>query len=162
MNAQRRTLAALTAATFLTAFTWVSPARAADAPDHAAIRETLRRYEQALNQADTRAVAQLYTDDGVQMAPDAPVAVGRDALTAAYDGTFKAISVKLHFVVDEIQPLGSHAALLRSHSTGTLKVNGKEQAPAPVAFKELFVLRKQPDGQWKFSHYSFSAMPAVR
>lgn len=81
------------------------------------------------------------------MAPDAPAAVGRDAVTAAYDGTFKAVSLKLNFTVDEVKVLSKTSALLRSHSAGTLKINGMDQPAGPTAFKELFVLNKQ-NGQW--------------
>ncbi len=134
-------------------------AHAGSAADALAIRQTLQRYEEALNRADTAAIVQLYTDDGVQMAPDAPAAAGREALRSAYAGTFQAIALKLAFTVDEIQLLGKDAALLRSRSSGTLKVQGNDQPAGPAAFKELFVLRKQRDGQWKFSHYAFSAAP---
>lgn len=130
--------------------------------DELAIQNTLKRYETALNAADTAAIVNMYTKDGVQMAPDAPAAVGRDAVRAAYDGTFKAIDLKLKFTVDEVRVLGKNAALLRSHSTGTLKVNGTDQAAGPAAFKELFILMKQADGQWKFSYYSFSTAPVVK
>lgn len=135
-------------------------ARAAPGGDTVAIRQALQRYEEALNRADATAIVQLYTDDGVQMAPDARAAAGREALRNAYAGTFKAIALRLSFTVDEIQLLGKDAALLRSHSVGTFKVQGNDQPAVPAAFKELFVLRKQPDGQWKFSHYAFSAEPA--
>lgn len=135
---------------------------AKDNPDEQAIRQTLSRYESALNGADTAAIVDLYTNDGVQMAPDAPAAVGREAVKAAYDGTFKAISLNLKFTVDEVKMLGKNAALLRSHSAGTLKINGTEQPAGPAAFKELFVLNKQADGQWKFSHYGFSTAPAAK
>ncbi|MES2612615.1 MAG: SgcJ/EcaC family oxidoreductase [Pseudomonadota bacterium] len=135
-------------------------AHAAPASDDAAIRQTLQRYEEALNRADTAAIVQLYTEDGVQMAPDAPAAAGREALKSAYAGTFQAIALKLVFTVDEVQLLGKDAALVRSRSSGTLKVQGNDQPAGPAAFKELFVLRKQRDGQWKFSHYAFSAAPA--
>ena len=135
---------------------------AKDTPDEQAIRQTLSRYESALNAVDTATIVNLYTDDGVQMAPDAPAAVGREAVKSAYDGTFKAISLKLKFTVDEVKLLGKNAALLRSHSAGTLKVNGTDQPAGPTAFKELFVLNKQADGQWKFSHYSFSTAPVAQ
>jgi uncharacterized protein (TIGR02246 family) len=92
--------------------------------DTASIRQTLQRYEQALNRSDTAAIVALYTQDGVQMAPDAPAAVGREGVRAAYDATFKAIALNLRFTVDEIQLVGKNTALLRSHSTGTLKVQG--------------------------------------
>ena len=130
--------------------------------DEQAILQTLARYETALNAADTAAIVDLYTKDGVQMAPDAPAAVGREAVRGAYDATFKAISLKLKFTVEEVKLLGKSTALLRSHSDGTLKVNGIDQPAGPAAFKELFILSKQADGQWKFSHYSFSTAPASK
>lgn len=159
MNTQRRTFAALAAASFAALASLPSHAFAKEDADGAAIRQTLQRYEQALNKADTAAIVALYAADGVQMAPDAPAAVGRDALKAAYDATFKAISLNLSFTVDELKPLGKGTALLRTHSKGTLKVLGGDLPAGPSAFKELWVLRKQADGQWKVSHYSFSTAP---
>lgn len=137
-------------------------AYAKDNPDEQAIRQILSRYESALNHADTATIVDLYTKDGVQLAPDAPAAIGLEAVQAAYKGTFKAISLKLKFTVDEVKVLGKNSALLRSHSDGTLKVNGIDQPASPAAFKELFVLSKQADGQWKFSHYSFSTAPTSK
>ena len=154
----RRGLAAVATAASLAAGLGLA-AGPAYAADTAAIRQTLQRYEEALNRSDTAAIVQLYTDDGVQMAPDAPAAAGREALRGAYAATFQAIALQLAFTVDEIQLLGKDTALLRSHSVGTLKVQGQAQPPGPAAFKELFVLRKQRNGQWQFSHYAFSAAP---
>jgi uncharacterized protein (TIGR02246 family) len=137
---------------------FAGPKEGADAK---AIREVLAQYERALNAADTSAIAQLYTSDGVQMAPDAPAAVGRESVTTAYAGTFKAITLNLKFTVDEVKPLGDGSALLRSHSTGTVKVNGADRPAGPASFKELFVLSKA-GGQWRISHYSFSAAPTAK
>jgi uncharacterized protein (TIGR02246 family) len=124
-----------------------------------AIRQTLARYETALKASDTPTIVKLYTADGVQMAPDAPAAVGSTAVQAAYDGTFKAVALDLQFNVDEIKLLSRDTALLRTHSAGTLKVNGTAQPAGPAAFKELFLLKRQRDGQWLFTHYSFSTAP---
>lgn len=151
------------AATFLLAAVLApSVVNATGNADEQAIRQTLARYESALNAADTASIVDLYTEDGVQMAPDAPAVVGQDAVKATYDGTFKAISLKLKFNVDEIKVLSKTSALLRSHSAGTLKVNSTDQPAGPAAFKELFVLNKQADGQWKFTHYSFSTAPVAQ
>lgn len=124
------------------------------------IVQTLAKYETALNAADVNAIVQLYTADGVQMSPDYPAAVGSEAIEASYAGTFKAITLKLKFNIDEVKVLGSNDALIRSHSTGTLKINGSETPAGPAAFKELFVLHKQDGNSWKFSHYSFSTVKA--
>lgn len=159
MTFARRTFAATVTGLALMA-SLPSVSMAQGQTDTAPIRQTLQRYEQALNRSDTAAIVALYTPDGVQMAPDAPAAVGREGVRAAYDATFKAIALNLRFTVDDIQLVGKDAAVLRSHSTGTLKVQGADAAAVPANFKELFVLRQQADGQWKFSHYSFSATPA--
>ena len=50
----------------------------------------------------------------------APTGKRRLCTAHAYDGTFKAISLNLNFTVDEVKMLGKNAALLRSHSAGTL------------------------------------------
>ena len=149
MNTVRRviTVAALAALAL--------PALAQDV--RAGVIKTLQSYESALARGDAAAIAQLYTTDGVQMAPDYPAAVGREGVKAAYEGTFKAVALDLKFTADEIKPLGSDTALLRSHSTGTFKVKGIDKPAAPASFKELFLLRKQQDGNWLFTHYSFSA-----
>ena len=146
----------------LATFTAPALVYAKNTSDDQAIRQAVTRYESALNAADTATILDLYSKDGVQMAPDAPAAVGRDAVKAAYDGTFKAIALNLKFTVEEVKVLGKTAALMRSRSAGTLKVNGIEQPAGPAAFKELFVLNKQPDGQWKFTHYSFSTVPVAK
>ncbi|MEK8026848.1 YybH family protein [Pseudaquabacterium rugosum] len=134
-------------------------AQAAAPTPEQAIRQTLTRYESALRAGDTPAIVKLYTADGVQMAPDAPAAVGHRAVQAAYDGTFKAITLDLRFDVDELRLLAPDAAVLRTHSAGTVQVNGRPQTAGPAAFKELFLLKRQADGQWLFTHYSFSTAP---
>lgn len=134
-------------------------ALADEASDKAANQDVLATYEKALNAADTAAIVDLYTAEGVQMAPDFPPAVGSKAVAASYAGTFKAIALKLAFTIDEVKLLGPDAALLRSHSNGTVKVNGSDQPAAPAAFKELFLLARQKGEEWKFTHYSFSTAP---
>lgn len=46
-------------------------AHAKDNPDEQGVRQTLARYETALNASDSATIANLYTKDGIQMAPDA-------------------------------------------------------------------------------------------
>jgi uncharacterized protein (TIGR02246 family) len=134
------------------------PALAQNSDDIAAITGTLDAYESALNAADTAAIVALYTEDGVQMAPDFPAAVGSDAIAASYAGTFQAITLTLDFTIDDITLLAPDVAVLRSHSTGTLAVNGAADPAGPAAFKELFLLRQDGEGDWRFTHYSFSSV----
>lgn len=135
-----------------------TPATWASEADEAAIVATLDQYEAALNAVDVDAIVALYTPDGVQMAPDFPAAVGAEAIKASYAATFSAITLDLDFTVDEIKLIGEDDAVLRTHSNGTLAVNGSGQEAGPTAFKEIFLLHKVEDGSWKFTHYIFSAV----
>jgi len=151
----KTTIAALVASTIFMGNAFAATSN----DDTAAVKAVLAQYQQALNASDTKAITNLYTRDGVQMAPDAPAAVGQDAVENAYAQTFQAITLNLTFNVDEVKLLDENHALLRSHSNGTMKVNGQDQGPMDVAFKELFILEKGESAQWKFSHYSFSGSP---
>jgi len=122
----------------------------------AEIEQLLNEYEQALNTSDVNAAVQLYTADGVFMAPENPAAVGTSILTQAYAGVFQAISLKLKFQIAEMQLLSPESAMLRTTSTGTVKIlaNGAE---IPGSNQELFLLRKT-NGQWKIARYAFNSV----
>ncbi|MES2742432.1 MAG: SgcJ/EcaC family oxidoreductase [Pseudomonadota bacterium] len=126
-----------------------------EARQRAEIEEVLNRYAAGLNAADLSAVAELYTEDGVLMAPEAAPAVGIDAVRASYAGTFEAIGLKLSFEIAELKLLAHDWALLRTNSTGviTILANG---AQIPEGNQELFLMHKR-QGQWKIARYSFSS-----
>jgi uncharacterized protein (TIGR02246 family) len=128
----------------------------ADTPQRAQIEQLLNKYEQALNTSDVNAAVQLYTPDGVFMAPEHPAAVGTSVLAQAYTGVFQEISLKLKFQITETQLLSPEWAMLRTTSTGTVRIlaNG---AQIPGSNQELFLLR-QTDGQWKIARYAFNSV----
>ena len=128
----------------------------ADTRERAQIERLLNKYEQALNAADVNAAVQLYTDDGVFMAPENPTAIGTKVLQEAYTGVFQAIALKLKFQVAETQLLSPEWALLRTTSTGVLKILANS-AEVPGSNQELFLLRKV-NGQWKIARYAFSSV----
>ena len=123
--------------------------------DDAAIRKVLSSYETALNAANTAAVMPLYTDDGVFMAPNFQSAIGKTALRQAYDAVFKAITLKVKFIIAELVMMSRQWAFVRTNSVGTQTVNatGAESAEAN---QELFIFNKGGDGMWRIARYSFS------
>ena len=127
----------------------------ADKRQQAQIEQLLNKYEQALNSSDVNAAVQLYTDDGVFMAPENPTAIGTKVLREAYAGVFQAIALKLKFQIVETKLLSPDWAELRTTSTGTVKIlaNGAE---VPGANQELFLLHKA-NGQWKIARYAFNS-----
>jgi uncharacterized protein (TIGR02246 family) len=123
------------------------------------VEDVIGSYESALNTGDLQAVLGLYADDAVLLAPNAPSAVGIDAVRAAYTGIFQAISLDLTFTIAEVKVVSPDYAFLRSDSNGTITIlaNG---AVIPSSNHELFVLHKV-QGRWKLARYSFSStLPA--
>ena len=133
----------------------LAPSAQAQQPQRAQIEQLLNKYERALNTSDAQAAVQLYTEDGVLMAPENPPAVGAKVLQQAYVAIFQAIALNLKFQIAETELLSPEWALLRTTSTGAVKIlaNGAE---VPGSNQELFLLRKT-DGQWKIARYSFSS-----
>ena len=126
------------------------------AQQRAEIEEVLKSYERSLNASDVAGVVQLYTDDAVLLAPEAPSAVGIEAVRNAYTGIFQAIAINITFEIAEVKPLSPEWAFLRSNSKGVVKIlaNG---AQVPGSSQELFVLHKS-QGRWKIARYSFSSV----
>lgn len=126
-----------------------------DPAQQAEIEHLLGRYEVALNAGDVQGVLQVYSGDPVVMTAENPAAVGTAAVEGFYTGTFKAIALNLKFKVEEVKALGPDWAMLRSTSSGVMRINANG-AEIPSSFQELFVLNKK-DGKWKFARYFFSS-----
>ncbi|MCX4904803.1 SgcJ/EcaC family oxidoreductase [Streptomyces sp. NBC_00878] len=122
----------------------------------AEIVEVLKNYERSLNASDVAGVVRLYTDDAVFLPPQAPTAVGIDAVRATYAGLFQTLRLSLTFEVAEVNVVSPDWAFLRSSSTGTATVlaNGTQ---LPSSNHELFVLHRNHT-HWKLARYSFSSV----
>ena len=142
-------------ATLLPLSVTASESRPVD-PDLAAITGQLDRYEQALNSSDIDTVMKLYAKDAVFMPQHSLPAEGYDAVRTAYRHVFDTIHLNIDFTIDEIAVLSPDWAFARTRSNGTVKVLASDQSPAPEANQELFLLHREPDGQWRFAHYIFS------
>src|SRR5439155_27212530 len=140
------------AAACLTSHFLIAPAHAQQ-PQRAQIEQLLNQYEQALNTGDVQGAVQIYTADGVLMAPENPPAVGAKVLQQAYAGIFEAIALKLRFQIAETQLLSPEWALLRTTSTGVVKILAN-CAEVPGCHQELFLTGKT-DGTWKIDRHSF-------
>ncbi|MDV9169338.1 SgcJ/EcaC family oxidoreductase [Streptomyces sp. W16] len=116
----------------------------------------LKNYERSLNAGDVAGVVRLYTDDAVFLPPQAPTAVGIDAVRATYAGLFQTLRLDLTFEIAEVNVVSPDWAFLRSSSTGvaTVLANGTQ---VPSSNHELFVLQRI-HGRWKLARYSFSSV----
>ncbi len=126
-----------------------------------AIEATLKKYEAALNASDVAGVLALYAEDGVFMPTEAPTAVGKEQIRAAYEHVFGTIKFDIVFSIDEIVQHGDFA-FARTLSKGKVTVLAKG-VTLHAEHRELFVLKKTDDG-WKIARYMFNKMspPANR
>jgi uncharacterized protein (TIGR02246 family) len=121
-----------------------------------AVAAQLDRYQLALNASDLDSVMTLYADDAVFMPQGQSPAAGRDAVRATYRRIFDAIKLDVRFSVDEIRLLSKDWAFARTRSNGSVRAVGGTAPAHAEANQELFLLRRGPDGQWRFARYIFS------
>jgi uncharacterized protein (TIGR02246 family) len=113
--------------------------------DEQAIRDTNTRWLDLIVKKDAAAVAALYTENGAFMAPNAPIATGRAAIQAAWQGMFEMPEVALTFEPDEIVVSSSGDM---AYDRGTYKFSAAgEGGPMTDEGKYVVVWRKV-DGQW--------------
>ena len=117
------------------------------------IKETLARYEQALNASDVDAVLALYGSEPVFMPQHAQAMIGRDAVRRAYEQVFATIRLDVRFEVHEVEVHGDRA-WARTSSAGrtTLLASGEH---SDEGNNELFVLVEE-DGHWRIHRYLFA------
>ena len=123
--------------------------------DRRKIEEVLQNYETALNASATDRVINLFTSDGVFMPQHSPASIGADAIRAAYNGVFQAITFSVELQVEEIVQVARNWAFVRTHSAGFVTVHANS-ARVPEANHELFVFQKGDDDAWRIARYCFS------
>jgi len=125
------------------------------ANEESAIRAVMASYNDALNMGSTDAALMLYAEDGVFMAPYSQSAVGKEAVSKAYDAVFRELKFDVKFSIAELVMMAPNWAYVRTNSAGTTghASTGKTTAEAN---QELFIFRKDGDGKWRIARYSFS------
>ncbi|HUR94268.1 MAG TPA: DUF4440 domain-containing protein [Gemmatimonadales bacterium] len=144
------------------------PAAAADQPlaaaDLAAIRATDSAFASAAGSGDAAAVAAIYAPDAQLMPPNAPTIEGRDAVQKFWGGLLGAYQVKFQLGADEIEGRGD-LAYARGHFVLDGTPKGKGIPPLHEEGKYLEILRRQPDGHWRYAVDMYSSdlpAPAAR
>ena len=116
-----------------------------------AVNDIRGAYKAALNAGDATAVAALFTDDAVSMPPDAPAAVGKEAIQSNLEARFNQFKFDVTITQAEAVAAGDWAF---SRGTYTVKATPKGAGEAMEnTGKYLDVLRQQPDGSWKIARH---------
>ncbi len=131
----------------------IASANVSDEQAVSSIRDTIQKYETALNASALEEILGLYGSDPVFMPQHAPALVGRDAVRAGYQQVFQTIQLNIRFEIFEVQRAGDWAwARTRSAGRTRILAAGAEVAEGN---NELFVFRHE-NGAWKIHRYLFS------
>lgn len=129
--------------------------------DEVKIRSVDSAFVAAANAGDAEGVAAVYADDGALLAPNLPPQKGRAAIQAFWGGFLDAYSVRFEVASDTIEGRGDLA-----YNQGHYRFTAvpKAQGVPGVADEGKFIeiLRKQPDGTWKYVLDMYSSNLALQ
>jgi uncharacterized protein (TIGR02246 family) len=129
--------------------------------DVAGIRSVDSVFTAAANAGDADGVVSAYTDDAALMAPNLPPQKGHDAIKAFWGGLLAAYTVKFEVGSDTIEGRGDLAYDLGHYRfTAVPKAKGAPGTADEGKFIEL--LKKQPDGSWKYVVDMYSSNLALQ
>ncbi len=126
-----------------------------------AICDVLEDYAAKATAGDLAGWLGLWSDDGVQMPPDAETAVGKSQIGAGMAPAFE--SMDLQVSIDKIESVVVDGSLgvtrCRYSISGTPK-GGGDTVPVMPDGKALTVYRREANGSWRIAFDCFNANPA--
>ena len=115
----------------------------------AAGADVLKEYGAALTSGDLERWISLWTESGVQMAPDAPKRRSRDEVRAAMQPVFDLYEHEMA-VDPQVVRLADDWGFVRGEFTHKLSSKVKEERSRRTG-KFLTIVEKQSDGMWKIA-----------
>ena len=101
----------------------------------------------------------MWTDNGIQMAPDAPAVIGKEQIRAKYESIFPQFIFKMAITNEEIRVAGDWAF---SRGNGTFSMTPRAGGETiEIDGKYLTILERQTDGSWKIARdcFNYNAPP---
>ncbi len=118
--------------------------------DVAQVHKVWDEYAAACHAGDLDRWMALWIDDGIQMSPDVPRRLGKEAIREGMQPGFDLFDMSNMVIqIEEVRILGDRAY---SHGTYTFDMTPKEGGEAmSLSGKFLDILVKQHDGSWKIA-----------
>lgn len=129
--------------------------------DKVKIRSVDSAFVAAANAGDAGGVAAAYTADASLLAPNLPPQKGHDAIKAFWGGFLNAYTVRFEVVSDTIEGRGD-LAYNQGHYRFTAVPKAKGVPGVADEGKFLEILKKQPDGSWKYVIDMYSSNLALQ
>ncbi len=119
---------------------------------HAKIDDVYRRFSAAYKNLDAAAVANLYTDDALYLAPDSDVMRGREKILANFSGFFNSVktgggSLTISFRILERRVSGDLGYDVGIYTLTQTGANGETRIRRG---KFVVVVRRMTNGEWRF------------
>ncbi len=120
--------------------------------DVAAIQALVQAWNAAAEAGDVAQVVALYTDNIVQMPPDAPANRGKQAVEEYYGGAFELFSVGVTWPVEGTEEIVVADGWAFHLSEYILRITPKAGGEAMEELgKVVVIFQQQPDGSWKLA-----------
>jgi uncharacterized protein (TIGR02246 family) len=120
------------------------------ASDVAQVYKVWDEYAAAVHAGDLERWMDLWIDDAIQMPPDVPRRIGKDAIREGMKPGFESFDMSNMVIqTEEVKILGDRAY---SHGTYTFDMMPKGGGESmSLSGKFLDILEKQPNGSWKIA-----------
>jgi uncharacterized protein (TIGR02246 family) len=113
------------------------------------------KYAASLAAGDADAWATLWTEDGVQMPPDAPPVVGKSQIREKLRSLLAQFRFDMRIHTEEVRTAGDWAFARGLYdATLTPKAGGRQ---IPIDGKFMTILARQPDGSWRIYRDIFNS-----
>lgn len=121
-------------------------ANATSTADEEAIRGQVARWLELIKSRDSAAIAQMYTEDGALMPPNAAISKGRAAIQQAWASMMNAPGFELTFAPEQIIVSGSGDMAL---DRGTYRMTVAPSGKAQIDTGKYVVVWRKIGGEWK-------------
>lgn len=129
--------------------------------DEAKIRSADSTFMAAANAGDVDGILAVYAGDAALLAPNLPPQKGHDAIKAFWGGFLDAYTVRFEVASDTIEGRGD-LAYNRGHYRFTAVPKAKGAPGVADEGKFIEILKKQPDGSWKYVLDMYSSNLALQ
>ncbi len=119
------------------------------------IKNLRKQYMVAQDAGDVDGCVSFWSDDGVLMPPNEPSVTGKEALRAWYQDAFNQFGFQFSIEYQQVEEAGDWAFARGRYSGSIIPKTGGD--PIQDTGKLLEVLRRQPDGSWKWACHMWSS-----
>ena len=123
--------------------------------DYSAIENVRSQWAEALAAGDVDGILALFTDDAVQMSPNEPAIVGKDAQRARLAPAVDLVDASVEWDSEEVRVAGSWA-----YDLGTMIMDATPKAGAAtqqVRGKYLMILERGDSAEWKVARFIYNS-----